>query len=134
MADLKTTSGFSDVPQAGADGVRSARGRVVEGIFGGGASRFLGLFVLLFGLGMAVITLVGSQGWLAYQNLETEASTLREDVIRLKDHQQELKREMNALRNDPGYIELLARQRLGLARPGERVIQLPTDKSREQQP
>ena len=128
MDDPKTTQEISGALPAGIVDNRSAPGRLINGLFGGGISRFLVWFVLLFGLGMAVITLVGSQGWLAYRELETEAATLRDEVASLKAQRQELEREMNALREDPGYIELLARQRLGLVKPGERVIQLPPEK------
>ncbi len=36
---------------------------------------------------------------------------------------------LEALRNDPAYIEHLARRRLGLVKPDEIVLQLPRRKS-----
>ena len=98
-----------------------------EALAGGGAGRMVVAFLLVFGLGMALITLFGGQGWLAYQRLEDESVRLRQEVTQMETRQQLLKRELEALRNDPEYIELLARQRLGLVRPGERVIQVPPD-------
>ena len=92
---------------------------------GFGLTRLLIVFVVLFVLGMGLISVFGSQGWLAYHRLEAEAVELRGEVERLEAHRQNLAEELHALRSDPEYIELLARQRLGLVRPGERVLQLP---------
>ena len=103
----------------------SAPSRMAFGLLGWSWSRLLILFFVVFFLGMGVVSLFGNQGWLAYRRLETEAVTLRGEVSRLETQQQKLIRELDALRNDPAYIELLARQRLGLVKPGERVVQLP---------
>ena len=94
---------------------------------GWGVARFLIVFVVLFAVGVGVISIFGTQGWLAYRKLENEAVQLRSEVEQLEAHRQSLVRELDALRNDPAYIELLARQRLGLVRPGERVVQLPQE-------
>jgi len=83
------------------------------------------VFLLLFGCGMILISLVGDQGFIAYLGLQREATALRRDIQALETRQVRLQQEIRALREDPAYIELLARQELGLVRPGEVVIQLP---------
>ena len=83
------------------------------------------LFLLLFGTGMIVISLIGDQGLIAYYRLRTEAAQLRQDVKRLEKRRTFLGHEIRALRDDPRYIEHLARRDLGLVKKGEIVVQLP---------
>lgn len=90
-----------------------------------GLPRYFIAFVLLFMVGMLMISLFGDQGLLAYYRLKTESRQLRLDVAALEETRGELARTIRALREDDDYIEMLARQRLGLVRPGEIVVQLP---------
>jgi cell division protein FtsB len=83
------------------------------------------VFLLLFGVGMILISLVGDQGLISYYRLQTEASDLRQEVGQLQQRERALLQEIKALRSDPAYIEMLAHQRLGLVHPDETVIQLP---------
>ncbi|MBI4083783.1 MAG: septum formation initiator family protein [Candidatus Lambdaproteobacteria bacterium] len=83
------------------------------------------VFLLVFGAGMILISLVGDQGLIAYLRLQEEARTLEVEIQQLEAHRHDLEREVRALRDDPAYIELLARKRLGLVKPGETVIELP---------
>ena len=92
--------------------------------------RYLLVFVLLFGMGMILISLIGEQGLISYFQLKGEARRLRREVAELSVRRTELAREIRALRDDDAYIELLARQRLGLVRPGELIIQLPVREGR----
>ncbi|HMB36214.1 MAG TPA: septum formation initiator family protein [Methylomirabilota bacterium] len=50
--------------------------------------------------------------------LEREVGALRADTARLTA-------EVDRLRTDPEYIEQIAREKLGLVKPGERVYKLP---------
>jgi cell division protein FtsB len=83
------------------------------------------VFLLVFGAGMILISLVGDQGLIAYLRLQEEARSLRVEIQALEGRRQDLDQEVRALRDDPAYIELLARKRLGLVKPGETVIELP---------
>ena len=83
------------------------------------------VFLLLFGVGMILISLVGDQGLIAYYGLRRDAEGLRRDVARLEARRTELNEQIEALRSDPDYIAYLARERLGLVKPGETVLQLP---------
>ena len=91
-----------------------------------GKSIFL-VFLVLFGLGMILISLVGEQGLISYLELKGEVEQLGRDVNQLESRQSMLVQKIRALRKDESYIELLARQKLGLARPGDRIIQLPME-------
>jgi cell division protein FtsB len=87
--------------------------------------RFFVLFLLLFALGMVLISLVGDQGLIAYYGLQREAAHLRREVGVLEQRRVTLIQQIEALRSDPEYIAHLARQRLGLIKAGETVLQLP---------
>jgi cell division protein FtsB len=52
------------------------------------------------------------------ENLEREIVTLRTEAGRLTTT-------VNRLRTDPDFIEQVAREDLGLVKPGERVLKLP---------
>jgi cell division protein FtsB len=83
------------------------------------------LFLILFGAAMVAVSLFGDQGLFAYRSLAGQTRQLREEVSALDAREQELARQVRALRSDPAAIERLARQKLGLVKPGETVIQLP---------
>jgi len=51
-------------------------------------------------------------------NLERDIATLREETGRLT-------KTIDRLRRDPEYIEQLARESLGLVKPGDKVLKLP---------
>jgi cell division protein FtsB len=51
-------------------------------------------------------------------NLERDIATLREETGRLT-------KTIDRLRSDPEYIEQLARESLGLVKPGDKVLKLP---------
>jgi cell division protein FtsB len=78
---------------------------------------------------MFLVSLFGDQGLFAYRSLRGEAVSLRDEVGALKIKQQDLGREIRLLRGDPATIERLARERLGLVKAGEIVIQLPPPKA-----
>ena len=52
------------------------------------------------------------------ESLEREVGALRADTARLSA-------EVERLRTDPDYIEQIARDKLGLVKPGDRVLKLP---------
>jgi cell division protein FtsB len=83
------------------------------------------LFLSLFGVAMIAISLFGDQGLFAYRSLANQARQLRQEVTALESQEDDLARQIHALRSDPAAIEKLARQKLGFAKPGEIVIQLP---------
>ena len=91
---------------------------------GQGLPRAFTLFLVIFGVGMIVVSLVGDQGWIAYLRLQAEREQLvqRIDVTRAREAQ--LQREIHALQNDPVYIEQVARTLLGLVKPEDVVIEM----------
>jgi cell division protein FtsB len=57
------------------------------------------------------------------ETLEREVGALRVETARLTA-------DVDRLRTDPDYIEQIAREKLGLVKPGERVLKLPPAGSR----
>lgn len=101
-----------------------------DGSWHEGAPRPFLLFLLIFGVGIVLISLLGDQGLLAYYGLRREESALRKEIDGLARQEGDLASRIQALRSDPQYIEMLARQRLGLVKPGETVLQLPRKEPR----
>ncbi|MCH8841388.1 MAG: septum formation initiator family protein [SAR324 cluster bacterium] len=83
------------------------------------------IFLAVFAAGMALISLIGDQGLIAYRELRSEADRLRVDVVQMEARKIDLVRIIKSLHEDPDYIEQVARQKLGLVRPGELVLQIP---------
>lgn len=81
-------------------------------------------------LGLALLALgihdiFGAHGYLAMQRSEKQIEQLRGEIDRLNRENQELAQNVNALKTDPGAIEKIAREEMGLARPGEMIFKMP---------
>ncbi len=74
---------------------------------------------------MALVSLIGDQGLIAYWELRSEADRLRVDVAQMESRKSDLVRVIKSLLDDPDYIEQVARQKLGFVRPDELVLQIP---------
>jgi cell division protein FtsB len=73
---------------------------------------------------LVVAALFGDRGMLHLMAQEQRAETLAREIEGLRAENQRLASEIAALKNDPSSIEHLAREQLGLARPGETVFLL----------
>ncbi len=81
-------------------------------------------------LGLLLVLLVmdnifGTHGYLAMRRTQKEIAALKKDLQRLNDENQQLAEQVKALKSDPQLIEKIARDELGLARPGEVIIRIP---------
>ncbi|HAK59374.1 MAG TPA: hypothetical protein DCO77_03185 [Nitrospiraceae bacterium] len=65
--------------------------------------------------------LFGEMGIIKYYRMKSRHGALTERMAELKQDNVRLIREVTALKTDPAYIELRARDMLGLARPGEMI-------------
>jgi cell division protein FtsB len=76
-----------------------------------------------FGLCIVLLTLfAGDRGLPAVFKARRQAQTLAREIGALREQNQALRARLLALRSDPGTIEAVARETLGLARPGEIVV------------
>lgn len=82
----------------------------------------------LLGLGLTFLIvhdIFGAHGFLAMRRTQKEIEVLREKIEKLHAENGQLAEQVKALKSDPKLIERIARDELGLARPGEIIIKLP---------
>ena len=64
----------------------------------------------------------GTHGVLAMRRAQKEAATVKRDINLINDENRQLQDRVKALKTDPQAIEHIAREDLGLARPGEYIF------------
>jgi cell division protein FtsB len=84
--------------------------------------RALQKVLLLVGSVLVVDALVGDKGLLAMIQARQEYRGLEESLAAVRAENAELRLQAERLREDPSAIEELARQELGLIKPGERLF------------
>lgn len=93
------------------------------------ASDFLRIhFWAILGLSMMAVLvhdLFGEHGFLAMRRQLQEKRQLEQEVQQIQEQNRALSDSIRRLKTDPAYIERLAREQHGLARPGEHVFKLP---------
>jgi cell division protein FtsB len=85
------------------------------------ARQFLGL--ALFAL--LLHDIFGAHGFIAMRKTQKEIEQIREQIGKLNDENQSLSGQVNSLKTDPKAIERIAREEMGLARPGEIIYKFP---------
>ena len=81
------------------------------------------LGLLLFAL--VVHDIFGAHGYLAMRRTQQEIKKVNADIKRLNKDNVQLQEEVKELKSDPRKIEKIARDELGLAKPGEVIIKIP---------
>ena len=78
---------------------------------------------------MILISIFGEKGLLKVNRLKKSYINLGQEVEELTKENEKLSQEIQSLKNDPIYIESIARTKLGLVKPNEIVYQfLPKEK------
>ena len=90
----------------------------------------LGLLVLV----MIVHDVFGTHGFLAMRRTQSEIKKVKANLDQLNKENEALEQEVRDLKSDPRLIEKIARDDLGLARPGEIIIRIPQGQQLEQHP
>ncbi len=67
----------------------------------------------------------GENGYLAMRRARADAERIRKELQQLNEENRQLAGDVRALKTDPTAIERVAREEMGLARPGELVFRLP---------
>lgn len=83
--------------------------------------------IVLVWLPMAALLVWGRGGLLDLAALRKEVGQLQAQVSRLEEENTRLRGEIQKLQTDPSSYEPLARERLFLKKPGERILYLPAD-------
>ncbi len=92
----------------------------------------------ILGLALICVALVvheifGQHGYLALQKQRREHDALQQQIQQLQKENQQLQTQIKSLKTDPKAIEKVAREQMGLARPGEIIYSLP-DKHAQNNP
>jgi cell division protein FtsB len=64
----------------------------------------------------------GTHGVLAMRHAQKEASSAKKEIDQINQENQQLQDRVNSLKTDPQAIERIAREEMGLARPGEYIF------------
>ena len=88
--------------------------------------------MLLFAL--VVHDIFGTHGYLAMRRTQQEIKKVNADRERLNKENVQLEEEVKELKSDPRKIETIARDELGLAKPGEVIIKIPQSLQLPQDP
>jgi len=88
-----------------------------------------------FGVAAIVIVVLalsayGTRAVLRVSEMRREMEAMERDLVTLRTRTDELTRTVDRLRNDPAYIEKLAREDLGYVREGETVLKFPKSDGR----
>jgi len=85
--------------------------------------RLVGGIVCLLAL---VLVVYGSSGLPRVWQMKRDVEALEREIATLRGETRELARTVDQLRSDPETIERIAREDLGLVRPGETVLKFPS--------
>jgi len=81
-----------------------------------GIHRKILILIVIIGV---VIFLFANKNFQTLLILNKEIFQLKQRIAGLEDENKKLKEDLEAMKNDPEYIESLAREELGLIKPGE---------------
>ena len=87
------------------------------------------LLTAAFFLLIIIVAIFHEDGILTVHEFENELVQFKTSNENLKKENQKLRYEIDALKSDPFAIEVLAREKLNMVRPGETVYQLVPQKS-----
>ncbi len=87
--------------------------------------------------GLAALTLLvaglsvwGGKSLLLVRDVRSEITREQRDLERLRERSRLLVEEVTRLRTDAAYLEKIAREEQGLARPGETILKFPSEKKK----
>jgi cell division protein FtsB len=66
----------------------------------------------------------GTHGVLAMHRSQKEAAQVQKEIQQLNEENQKLQNRVQSLKSDPATIERIAREEMGLARPGEYIFKI----------
>ncbi|HEV2422672.1 MAG TPA: septum formation initiator family protein [Candidatus Acidoferrales bacterium] len=81
-------------------------------------------FALVFCL-LLLQDIFGAHGLMAMHRSKAEIETIQAKIDKLDQENRDLQQRIQNLKTDPSAIEKIARDRMGLARPGEMIFSLP---------
>ncbi|HKV04732.1 MAG TPA: septum formation initiator family protein [Candidatus Acidoferrales bacterium] len=67
----------------------------------------------------------GTHGLVAMRRAQQEAARVQQEIEQINEENRQLQDRVKALKSDPATIERIAREEMGLARPGEYIFKIP---------
>jgi len=83
------------------------------------------LALCLAAVWVAYHVVFGANGMMVYSHKRVEYRSLNKEIYELKQENERLNHQVDALKNDPKTIEKEAREQLRYARPGEVIYTVP---------
>jgi cell division protein FtsB len=81
---------------------------------------------LVAGLALLLLQdIFGTHGVVAMRHSQKEAADIQKEINQLNEENRQLQDQVKALKTDPSAIERIAREEMGLARPGEYIFKIP---------
>lgn len=93
----------------------------IQSLFRQYGRALIGLLLLV----LAVHDIFGTHGYLAMRRTQEEIKKVNAGLDQLNKENLLLEQEVRELKTDPHKIEKIARDELGLAKPGEVIIKIP---------
>lgn len=81
------------------------------------------VFVAVLAILIAALSVGGNKSLVKIFQMSKTRTELQQEIKRLKQVNEELAREIQAVTHNPGQVEAIAREDLGLVKPGEIVYQ-----------
>ncbi len=83
-------------------------------------------FLALLGLlaAWAYVFLVGEGGWLDLRRERAQLAIVESEVARLQTQNDSLRTVLERMETDPGFLEKVAREELGMIKPGEHLYRI----------
>lgn len=81
----------------------------------------------LLGLALALLLLqdiFGTHGLVAMRRSQKNAAQIQQEINHIDEENQQLQDRVKSLKSDPTAIERIAREEMGLARPGEYIFKI----------
>jgi cell division protein FtsB len=92
------------------------------------AQKTLGLGLVLIGA-MALAAVFSDKGFMNVSDFTEELEYMKKRNTVLAEENTRIQKEIGALKSDPYAVEMLARDKLNLVKPGERVYQIVHESS-----
>lgn len=67
----------------------------------------------------------GPHGFIAMRRTQREIDLIHEQIVKMNEQNKALTDQVSSLKSDPKSIERIAREEMGLARPGEMIFKIP---------
>ena len=83
------------------------------------------MWFLIAGLTLLVLQdIFGTHGVLAMRRSQQQAANIQREIDQLNQENQKMQDRVRSLKSDPAAIERIAREEIGLARPGEYIFKI----------